>query len=83
MAWIFDTFSMNQGYSVLSVVTGKPLAVGGSLGREEATGRGVFFNLQETLARKGSRSRGCGSRSRGSATSAPCSPSSPPRPARR
>ena len=43
MAWIFDTFSMNQGYSVLSVVTGKPLAVGGSLGREEATGRGVFF----------------------------------------
>ena len=53
MAWIFDTFSMNQGYSVLSVVTGKPLAVGGSLGREEATGRGVFFVLQETLAKKG------------------------------
>jgi glutamate dehydrogenase (NAD(P)+) len=52
MAWIFDTFSMNQGYSVLSVVTGKPLAVGGSLGREEATGRGVFFNLQETIARQ-------------------------------
>jgi glutamate dehydrogenase (NAD(P)+) len=52
MAWIFDTFSMNKGYSVLSVVTGKPLAVGGSLGREEATGRGVFFNLQETLTRK-------------------------------
>ncbi len=51
MAWIFDTFSMNQGYSVLSVVTGKPLAVGGSLGREEATGRGVFFSLEETLAR--------------------------------
>ena len=43
MAWIFDTFSMNKGHSVLSVVTGKPLAVGGSLGREEATGRGVFF----------------------------------------
>jgi glutamate dehydrogenase (NAD(P)+) len=53
MAWIFDTFSMNQGYSVLSVVTGKPLAVGGSLGREEATGRGVFFSLEETLARRG------------------------------
>ena len=53
MAWIFDTFSMNQGYSVLSVVTGKPLAVGGSLGREEATGRGVFFCLNETLARRG------------------------------
>jgi glutamate dehydrogenase (NAD(P)+) len=53
MAWIFDTFSMNQGYSVLSVVTGKPLAVGGSLGREEATGRGVYFALEETLRRQG------------------------------
>ena len=53
MAWIFDTYSMNQGHSVLSVVTGKPLAVGGSLGREEATGRGVFFCLEETLARRG------------------------------
>jgi glutamate dehydrogenase (NAD(P)+) len=53
MAWIFDTYSMNQGHSVLSVVTGKPLAVGGSLGRVEATGRGVFFCLQETLARRG------------------------------
>jgi glutamate dehydrogenase (NAD(P)+) len=53
MAWIFDTFSMNQGHSVLSVVTGKPLAVGGSLGREEATGRGVFYALDETLERRG------------------------------
>ncbi|HEX4520091.1 MAG TPA: Glu/Leu/Phe/Val dehydrogenase [Gaiellaceae bacterium] len=52
MAWIFDTFSMNQGYSVLSVVTGKPLAIGGSLGREEATGRGVYFALEETLGRE-------------------------------
>ena len=52
MAWIFDTFSMNRGHSVLSVVTGKPLAVGGSLGREEATGRGVLFCLQESLARE-------------------------------
>ena len=53
MAWIFDTYSMNQGHSVLSVVTGKPLAVGGSLGREEATGHSVFFSLGETLARRG------------------------------
>jgi glutamate dehydrogenase (NAD(P)+) len=53
MAWIFDTFSMNKGHSVLSVVTGKPLAVGGSLGREEATGRGAFFALEETLVRRG------------------------------
>jgi glutamate dehydrogenase (NAD(P)+) len=53
MAWIFDTYSMNKGHSVLSVVTGKPLAVGGSLGRIEATGRGVFFCLEEILARRG------------------------------
>jgi glutamate dehydrogenase (NAD(P)+) len=53
MAWIFDTYSMNQGHSVLGVVTGKPLAVGGSLGREEATGRGVLFCLQEALRRRG------------------------------
>jgi glutamate dehydrogenase (NAD(P)+) len=53
MAWLFDTHSMNQGHSVLSVVTGKPLAVGGSLGRVEATGRGAFFCLEETLARRG------------------------------
>ena len=39
MAWIFDTYSMNRGYSVLGVVTGKPLAIGGSLGRIEATAR--------------------------------------------
>jgi len=53
MAWIFDTYSMNKGYSVLSVVTGKPLAIGGSLGRDEATGRGVVFCLQQALARRG------------------------------
>src|SRR5438067_11775128 len=52
MAWIFDTFSMNQGHSVLSVVTGKPLTVGGSLGREQATGRGVLFCLREVLAKE-------------------------------
>jgi glutamate dehydrogenase (NAD(P)+) len=52
MAWIFDTFSMNQGHSVLSVVTGKPLTVGGSVGREEATGRGVLFCMREALAKE-------------------------------
>ena len=41
MAWIFDTYSMNVGHSVLGVVTGKPLAVGGSVGRDGATARGV------------------------------------------
>jgi glutamate dehydrogenase (NAD(P)+) len=53
MAWIFDTFSMNQGYSVLGVVTGKPLAIGGSLGRAEATARGAVFCLEEALKRTG------------------------------
>jgi glutamate dehydrogenase (NAD(P)+) len=53
MAWIFDTYSMNKGYSVLGVVTGKPLHVGGSLGREEATGRGAGFCVREALRKQG------------------------------
>jgi glutamate dehydrogenase (NAD(P)+) len=51
MAWIFDTFSMNKGHSVLGVVTGKPLTIGGSLGREEATARGALYCVREA-ARK-------------------------------
>ncbi|MEW5821017.1 MAG: Glu/Leu/Phe/Val dehydrogenase [Cyanobacteriota bacterium] len=43
MAWIMDTYSMIKGYCVPGVVTGKPLSIGGSLGRREATGRGVVF----------------------------------------
>ena len=43
MAWIMDTFSMTKGYPVSGVVTGKPICLGGSLGRNEATGRGVFY----------------------------------------
>ena len=42
MAWMMDTYSMNQGATVSGVVTGKPISLGGSLGRREATGRGVF-----------------------------------------
>jgi glutamate dehydrogenase (NAD(P)+) len=42
MAWMMDTYSMNEGATVSGVVTGKPLALGGSLGRREATGRGVY-----------------------------------------
>ncbi|QNB48159.1 glutamate dehydrogenase [Thermanaerosceptrum fracticalcis] len=52
MAWIMDTYSMFKGYAVPEVVTGKPLEIGGSLGRTEATGRGVMFtvlNLIEKL----------------------------------
>ena len=43
MAWMMDTFSMNRGYSVPGVVTGKPLSIGGSRGRNEATARGCVF----------------------------------------
>lgn len=43
MAWIMDTYSINVGHSVPSVVTGKPISIGGSLGRHEATGRGVAY----------------------------------------
>jgi glutamate dehydrogenase/leucine dehydrogenase len=46
MAWIMDTFSMTKGYAVPGVVTGKPLNLGGSLGRNEATGRGVFYTVE-------------------------------------
>jgi glutamate dehydrogenase (NAD(P)+) len=53
MAWIFDTYSMNKGYSVLGVVTGKPLTIGGSLGREEATARGALFCLATALKGRG------------------------------
>jgi glutamate dehydrogenase (NAD(P)+) len=52
MAWIMDTYSMHRGYSVPAVVTGKPLAVGGSLGRSEATGRGVVVTTVEALKRE-------------------------------
>ncbi len=47
MAWMMDTYSMNEGATVSGVVTGKPIALGGSLGRREATGRGVFTVGQE------------------------------------
>ncbi len=47
MAWIMDTYSMERGYSVPGVVTGKPLSIGGSEGRAEATGRGVMYVVRE------------------------------------
>jgi glutamate dehydrogenase (NAD(P)+) len=52
MAWMFDTYSMNKGHSVLGVVTGKPLTIGGSLGREEATARGSLFCLESALEKQ-------------------------------
>jgi glutamate dehydrogenase (NAD(P)+) len=53
MGWIMDTYSMFKGYTVPGVVTGKPIEIGGSLGRREATGRGVMLITRETLHRMG------------------------------
>ena len=53
MAWIMDTYSMMHGHSVPAVVTGKPVTIGGSSGRVEATGRGVLFVTQEACRDRG------------------------------
>jgi glutamate dehydrogenase (NAD(P)+) len=49
MAWIMDTYSMQKGYSVPGVVTGKPVSIGGSLGRDKATARGCLFVVDEAM----------------------------------
>jgi glutamate dehydrogenase (NAD(P)+) len=53
MAWIMDTYSMHKRHTVTAVVTGKPLDLGGSRGRTEATGRGCLFVTQQALAKLG------------------------------
>ncbi|MGA7987051.1 MAG: Glu/Leu/Phe/Val dehydrogenase [Candidatus Dormiibacterota bacterium] len=53
MAWIMDTISMEHGFSIPAVVTGKPLSIGGSQGRNAATGRGVMFVALEACSRLG------------------------------
>ncbi|WP_027882378.1 Glu/Leu/Phe/Val family dehydrogenase [Meiothermus rufus] len=53
MAWMMDTYSMNVGRTAPGVVTGKPIAVGGSLGRQDATGRGVFVTAAATAEKIG------------------------------
>jgi len=53
MAWIMDTISMQRDYAVPGVVTGKPVEIGGSLGRVEATGRGVLYIVIEACQRRG------------------------------
>jgi glutamate dehydrogenase (NAD(P)+) len=53
MAWIMDTYSMIQGHSTLAVVTGKPVELGGSRGRNEATARGCLFTIREACKKKG------------------------------
>jgi glutamate dehydrogenase (NAD(P)+) len=49
MAWIMDTYSMKIGHACPEIVTGKPVAIGGCVGRREATGRGVVFNIMEAF----------------------------------
>ncbi len=53
MAWMMDSYSMLKGHSVLGVVTGKPIGLGGILGRSEATGRGVMFTVRNLLGKMG------------------------------
>ena len=53
MAWVMDTYSMHVGHTTTSVVTGKPLEMGGSLGRHEATGRGVMIVTRESVKHVG------------------------------
>jgi glutamate dehydrogenase (NAD(P)+) len=53
MAWVMDTYSMRMGHTVTSVVTGKPIEMGGSLGRREATGRGCMIVTKEALKHLG------------------------------
>lgn len=53
MAWMMDTYSASAGHAVPGIVTGKPLSVGGSAGREEATGRGVMISARELAPRAG------------------------------
>jgi glutamate dehydrogenase (NAD(P)+) len=58
MAWLMDTYSMRVGHTVNAVTTGKPIAMGGSLGRREATGRGCMMVTREALAHLGMPMRG-------------------------
>lgn len=53
MAWIMDTYSMQHGYSIPGVVTGKPIAIGGSLGRDRATARGCLYVVNEAMKELG------------------------------
>ena len=58
MAWIMDTYSMHEGYSIPAVVTGKPLSIGGSEGRNDATATGVLFVTRQAARRIGMPMRG-------------------------
>ena len=59
MAWVMDTYSMHVGQATTAVVTGKPIELGGSRGRREATGRGVMICCDKALAKVGIKKQGC------------------------
>lgn len=59
MAWLMDTYSMHAGYTVNAVVTGKPVPIGGSLGRADATGVGVMFAARQAMQKLGMPLEGC------------------------
>ncbi len=59
MAWVMDTYSMHTGQATTAVVTGKPIELGGSRGRREATGRGVMMCCDKALAKLGMKRDGC------------------------
>jgi glutamate dehydrogenase (NAD(P)+) len=58
MAWIVDTVSMHRGYSIPGIVTGKPIAIGGSVGRSDATGQGALYTIEDAARRIGLDLRG-------------------------
>ena len=59
MAWVMDTYAMHLGQATTAVVTGKPIELGGSAGRREATGRGVMICCDKALAKTGIKKHGC------------------------
>ncbi len=59
MAWVMDTYAMHLGQATTAVVTGKPIELGGSRGRREATGRGVMICCDKALAKLGIKKEGC------------------------
>jgi glutamate dehydrogenase (NAD(P)+) len=59
MAWIMDTYSQHKGHAVPEIVTGKPVAIGGTLGRRDATGRGVVYMILEAAKQLGIDLTGC------------------------
>src|SRR5258708_29426031 len=59
MAWVMDTYAMHVGQATTAVVTGKPIELGGSRGRREATGRGVMMCCDKALAKLGMKKEAC------------------------